>query len=93
MADERSSNSAAHGALAPDIPRTGKPLIDTVSQVFVFLGRFFVPRLGTVQQDPAEMSDAELRHACCELAGRLVNALGPIVQASYAEAGLVDDLT
>ncbi len=75
--------------IAPGIPRTGNPVFDRMTQVFLFLGHLASPRPPT-PAEPESMSDADLRHGCCSLACGLVNDLGPIVQASFSGSA-VDD--
>lgn len=77
--------------MSKDLSITGKPVIDTMTKVFAWLGRRIhqlVPHPPAPPLPaPAEMTDEQLHHTIHDVGADMLNGLGPILQGSFVRYG------
>jgi hypothetical protein len=74
-----------------DRPRTGNPVIDTMTKVFERLGKEieqFIPRPPAPPLPaPADMTDRQLLHAVHRVGAELLNGLAPVIRQGFDRYG------
>jgi hypothetical protein len=77
--------------MGQDLPRTGNQVVDTMTEIFHWLGKQidqFIPRLPAPPLPaPADMTDRQLQQAVHRVGAGLLNGLAPIIQQSFVRYG------
>src|SRR5229473_5246201 len=81
----------AKSSMSQDRPRTGNPVIDTMTKIFERLGKEIdqlIPRPSAPPfPAPADMTDRQLHQAVHDVGVRLLNGLAPVIQQGFARYG------
>jgi hypothetical protein len=77
--------------MSQDLPRTGNQVIDTMTEIFHWLGKQidqFIPRPPAPPLPaPADMTDRQLHQAVHRVGAGLLNGLAPVIQQGFARYG------
>lgn len=82
--------------MSQDLPRTGNPVIDTMTKILHRLGEEIGQRIphphAKPLPTPADMTDGQLLQAIHQAGAELLNGLAPVIQQSFARYGAAAEM-